>query len=104
VVSDYDGPLSQLKGPIREFLDSLGGLESVVASTNLPDSLLATAERNMGLDWTQREPLQAGMKVALKRTLTKFGITPDRAEQTAERLVGWFKANLKNQAETTSAA
>jgi hypothetical protein len=103
VVSDYDGTLSPLKGPIQEFLDSLGGLEAVVASTSLRDSLLATAERNMGLDWTEREPLQAGMKVAFKRTLTKFGIAPDRAEQTAERLVGWFKANAKSQAETTSA-
>jgi len=103
VVSEYGGPLSPLKGPIQKFLDSLGGLEAVVASTNLRDSLLATAERNMGLDWTERESLQAGMKVALKRTLTKFGIAPDRAEQTAERLVGWFKANAKNQTETAPA-
>lgn len=103
VVSEYDGALSPLKNPLQEFLHSLGGLEAVVASTNLRDSLLATAERNMGLDWTEREPLQAGMKVALKRTLTKFGVAPDRAEQTAERLVGWFKANAKSQMETTSA-
>jgi Type I restriction enzyme HindI endonuclease subunit-like, C-terminal/Abortive infection C-terminus len=103
VVSAYEGPLSQLKGPIQGFLDSLGGLEAVVAPTSLRDSLLATAERNMGLDWTEREPLQARMKVALKRTLSKFGIAPDRAEKTAERLVGWFRANAKSHSETASA-
>ena len=93
VVSEYNGPLSRFKVPIQDFLASLGGLEAVAASTNLRDSLLATAERNMGLDWTEREPLRAAMKVALKRTLTKFGVAPDRAEQTAERLVEWFKTN-----------
>jgi hypothetical protein len=51
-----------LKGPIQEFLDSLGGLEAVAASTKLRDLLLATAEPNMGLDWAEREPLRAGMK------------------------------------------
>ena len=100
VVSAYEGPLSPLKGSIQEFLDSLGGLESVV-STNLRDSLLATAERNMGLDWVSREPLQAAMKVALRRTLTKFGIEAARAEQTAERLVAWLKTNAATLTETT---
>lgn len=93
IVTEYDGALVSLKEPFQRFLLSLGGLEAVAAPTSLCDSLLATAERNMGLDWTSRESLQAAMKVALRRTLNKFGIQSDRAEQTAERLVGWLRAN-----------
>jgi hypothetical protein len=104
VVSVYNGPLSPLKDPLQQFLSELGGLEAVAAPTILRDSLLATAERNMGLDWASRESLQAAMKVSLRRTLGKFGIEPPRAEQTAERLVMWLKANAANPVETTSAA
>jgi hypothetical protein len=103
VVPTYDGNLSSLKTPLQEFLQTLGGLETAAATTgtNLRDSILATAERSMGLDWTSREPLQAAMKVALRRTLTKFGIEAARAEQTAERLVAWLKTNAATLTETT---
>jgi hypothetical protein len=104
VVAEYDGKLSPLKGPIQEFLDSLGGLEAVVASTNLRNSILATAERSMGLDWVSREPLQAAMKVALRRTLIKFGIEAARADQTAERLVAWLRTNAATLMETSPSA
>jgi hypothetical protein len=105
VVPTYDGALSSLKTPLQEFLQTLGGLETAAATagTNLRDSILATAERSMGLDWTSREPLQAAMKVALRRTLTKFGIEAARAEQTAERLVAWLKTNAATLTETTPA-
>lgn len=106
VVPTYDGALSSLKTPLQEFLQTLGGLETAAATTgtNLRDSILATAERSMGLDWVSREPLQAAMKVALRRTLIKFGIESGRAEQTAERLVAWLKTNAATLTETTPAA
>lgn len=106
VVPTYEGALSSLKTPLQEFLHTLGGLETAVASTgtNLRDSILATAEHRMGLDWTSREPLQAAMKVALRRTLIKFGIEAARAEQTAERLVAWFKKNAATLTESAPAA
>lgn len=106
VVPTYDGALSSLKMPLQEFLQTLGGLETAAATagTNLRDSILATAERSMGLDWTSREPLQATMKVALRRMLTKFGIEAARAEQTAERLVAWLKTNAAALTETTPTA
>src|ERR1700741_2901940 len=86
-VPTYEGALSSLKTPLQDFLQALGGLEGAAATgTSLRDSILATAEGGMGLDWTSREPLQAAMKVSLRRTLIKFGIEPARAEQTAERL------------------
>lgn len=54
VVPTYDGVLSSLKTPLQEFLQKLGGLEGAAATarTSLRDSILATAERSMGLDWT----------------------------------------------------
>jgi Abortive infection C-terminus len=106
VVPTYEGALSSLKTALQEFLQTLGGLETAVASTgtNLRDSILATAEHRMGLDWTSREPLQAAMKVALRRTLTRFGIDSARAEQTAERLVAWFKKNAATLTEPAPAA
>jgi hypothetical protein len=106
VVPTYEGALSTLKAPLQEFLQKLGGLETAAASTgtNLRNSILATAERSMGLDWVSREPLQAAMKVALRRTLIKFGIEASRAEQTAERLVAWLKTNAATLTETTPVA
>lgn len=106
VVPSYEGALSDLKAPLQEFLQRLGGLETAAATTgtSLRDSVLATAEHGMGLDWTSREPLQAAMKVSLRRTLIKFGIEPARAEQTAERLVAWFRTNAANLPEKVSTA
>ena len=45
----------------------------------------------MGLDWKQREPLQARLKVACKRVLVQFGTASDKAEGVAERFVGWLR-------------
>jgi hypothetical protein len=106
VVPTYDGALSSLKTPLQAFLQTLGGLEAAAATTGtkLRDSILATAEHGMGLDWTSREPLQAAIKVGLRRTLIKLGIEAARAEQTAERLVAWLKTNAATLTETTPAA
>ncbi len=106
VVPTYDGALSPLKTSLQDFLQKLGGAEAAAASTGtkLRDSILATSEQGMGLDWTSREQLQAAMKVGLRRTLIKFGIEPLRAEQTAEKLVAWLKTNAATMTETTPAA
>jgi len=105
VVPTYDGALSPLKDALQEYLQTLGGLETAAAraGTNLRNSLLATAEQGIGLDWTSREPLLAAMKVSLRRTLIKFGIEAIRAEQTAEKLVAWLRTNAANLTETTPA-
>ena len=103
IVREYNGSLSPLKDSFQEYLRGLGGLEAIVASTTLRDSLLATAEGSMGLDWTSRAPLQAAMKVSLRRTLVKFGIEAKRAEQTAEGLVAWLKTHAATLTETAIA-
>lgn len=94
IVTSYDGQLSPLKPALGTFLESLGGLEGVAATgTSLPDSLLAAAEQGMGLDWKERQSLQSALKVSLRRILIKFGVESERAENTAEKLVGWFRTN-----------
>lgn len=104
VVASYDGPLLPIKTELVSFLESLGGAECVAAAgTHLPDSLLAVAERGMGLDWSGRETLQAALRVALRRTLTKFGIETQRAENTAQKLVDWFRAQDLPALETSPA-
>jgi hypothetical protein len=93
VVPSYEGALLPLKNALSQYLETLG-LSTVTGTptgANLRDSLLAAAERHMGLDWTTREPLQAAMKVALRRTLVQFGIDRARAEQGAEHLTSWLK-------------
>jgi len=93
VVSGYQGTLLPLKATFDQYLESLGLAIARLArdGANLSDSLLATAEQHMGLDWIEREPLQAAMKVALKRTLIRFAVEPERADNTAAHLVSWLK-------------
>jgi hypothetical protein len=105
VVLSYQGFLSPLKESLDRYLQSLG-LSSTVPPTSgmsLRDSLLATAERSMGLDWASREPLLAGMKVALRRTLMQFGIARGRDEEAAEHLVSWFKIQAVGLGHTEAA-
>jgi len=93
VVSGYRGALLPLKANFDQYLQTLGLAVAGQAPDGaaLSDSLLATAEQHMGLDWTEREPLQAGMKVALRRTLMRFGIEAKRAEEFAGHLVSWLR-------------
>lgn len=104
IVTTYDGLLLPIKTALVSFLETLGGLEGVAAtSTCLSDSLLAAAERGMGLDWTERESLQSALKVMLRRTLVKFGIEGERAENTAEKLVVWFRMNVPSTPKVSPA-
>lgn len=92
----YEGALKAFRSGVEGFLIA-EGLDPAVAGaggTQLIDSLLATAEQNIGLDWKEREPIQARLKVACKRVLVQFGTTPERAEAVAERLVSWLRVQV----------
>jgi hypothetical protein len=93
VVPAYNGPLSPMKDAFDRYLASLGVRVTELARGGaiLSDSLLATAEQHMGLDWAERESLQAGMKVALRRTLIQFGLASGFADETASHLVSWLR-------------
>jgi hypothetical protein len=93
LVPAYGGPLGALRQGLGDFLAAEGVdfAPAAEGGARLTDSLLATAEQNMGLDWKQREPLQARLKVACKRVLVRFGCTPDKADAVAERFVSWLR-------------
>jgi len=93
LVTIYGGLLDPLRPGLGDFLNAEGVDSAAVAEgdTRIIDSLLATADQNMGLDWKRREPLQARLKVACKRVLVQFGSTPEKSEDVAERLVAWLR-------------
>lgn len=92
-VPTYDGPLEPLRSGLEAFLtaESVDPAATGTRGARLADSLLATAEQNMGLDWKQREPLQARLKVACKRVLVQLGCTTEKADDVSERLVAWLR-------------
>jgi hypothetical protein len=93
VVPTYTGVLTPLRGALNIFLQAEGWKPSEHENGpgELADSLLATAEDTLGMDWKQREPLLAGLKVSFRRVLSKFGFAQDQLEGSAERLVAWMK-------------
>lgn len=93
IQKSYIGILLPLKVEFEAYLGTLDISNTVVTpeGENIIDSLLATAEGNMGTDWTEREMLQAKMKVAIRRVLVKFGVDGKVATESAEHLVTWFK-------------
>jgi len=96
VVPSYSGRLAALRTGLEEFLSAEGWqpAEVLADDVRLLDSLLATADQNMGLDWKQREALQARLKVACRRVLVQFGIEVKKAEGIAERLVAWMRIQV----------
>lgn len=93
LVPFYGGPLETLRQGLGDFLTAEGVNPASAAGggDQLTDSLLATVEQNLGLDWKRREPLQARLKVACKRVLVQFGSDSAKAENVAERLVAWLR-------------
>lgn len=100
----YKGGLEPLRIGLRDFLGAEGVDPTGVVEKGgrLLDSLLATVEQNMGLDWKRREPLQARLKVACKRILVHFGSASAKAEKVAERLVAWLRIQAPEAGNTLS--
>jgi hypothetical protein len=93
IQKSYTGILLPLKVEFEGYLGTLGISYTLATpeGENIIDSLLGTAESNMGLDWKDREILQAKIKIALRRVLLKFGVDAKNATESAEHLVTWFK-------------
>jgi hypothetical protein len=100
VVPVYEGRLAAMRPGLEGFLGAEGWQFRQVAPDDrkLVDSLLATADQNMGLDWRQREGLQARLKVAFRRVLVQFGSDPEKARRISERLVTWLRIQLPDAA------
>ena len=93
IVSVYAGSLDTLRTGLGAFL-AAKGVKTAVASAGeekLLDSLLATSDKNMLLDWKARESIQARLKVACKRVLVKFGTEAEEARKIAEYMVAWLR-------------
>ena len=105
VIPSYDGRLAPLRTALEEFLrtESSQLTSSRSDRGDLTDSLLATADRALGLDWRKRESLQARMKIALKRVLVSFGSDIAEAEKVAERLLEWMLSHAPETGEEPGA-
>ena len=106
VVPKYVGRLTALRPNLEEFLSAEGWRPAPVPAdgAQLTDSLLATVDQNMGLDWKQRGALQARLKVASKRVLVQFGFDATKAEEVAERLVAWMHMQVPEVTDETIGA
>lgn len=93
IQKSYTGNLLPLRAEFEGYLGTLGisDTSATPEGENIIDSLLGTAESNMGLDWKEREILQAKMKIALRRVMLKFGVDGKVGTESAEHLVTWFK-------------
>ncbi len=91
--AEYTGALGALRSGAEAFLraEALNPTAADAHEMRFVDSLLRTSEQNAGLDWRQREPLQARVKVACKRVLLHFGAATDVAEKVAGHWVAWLR-------------
>ena len=93
LIPRYSGKLDTIRQDLRAFLTTLElDLADVsFGRERLVDSLLATAEQHMSLDWRISESKQARLKVAFKRVLFRFRFSKQRADEVATRVVGWLR-------------
>ena len=99
VVPEYSGNLAVLRSALEAVLASEGLTSAAPRTGNgqLLDSLLATVDQNMALDWKNRESIQAKLKVACKRVLVRFGTKPKKADEVAKRMVAWLSQQATNE-------
>ena len=98
VMSVYGGTFDTLRSGLKTFLTLEGVTPTVTAGKEqLIDSLLATVDTNMALDWRNREPIQARIKVACKRVLVRFGTESEKADEVAKRIVTWLSQQATNE-------
>lgn len=104
IAANYDGKLSPLREGLGKYIESLRfpAQSSKPDGSNLLNSLLATAESNMGTDWATREVLQARMKIGLRKVLKRFDVTDATAKECANHLVTWFRIQAVGAIATES--
>jgi type I restriction enzyme R subunit len=75
------------------FYDALGTNDSAVAVLGddtlktIAHELVESIRRNASIDWTLRESIRAKMRVAVKRTLRRYGYPPDKQEQATQTVL-----------------
>lgn len=96
VVTGYEGRFAVLRSGLESFLQGEGwsAEEAGEGEDDLVESLLTSMDHNLGLDWKNRELLQARLKVASRRLLVRFGFERQRAEEVAERFIAWLRIQV----------
>ena len=98
----YSGKLGGVLSELASYLKtlSLRPDESLVdPDASLAPSLLATAELYMGVDWRDRQSLQSGMRVALIRILSRFGVPMAQAKLNAQHIASWLRIKVTTDLE-----
>lgn len=100
--ASYEGRLLPLKDGLAKYLESLGVPETAESGVGILDSVLATADKNMGIDWDKRDSIRAKLKISIRRALTRLGVASEKADESAAHLVTWFEkqnAGISREAE-----
>lgn len=61
--------------------------------------LVETVRKNVSIDWTLRESVQAKLRVLVKRTLKKYGYPPDKQQKATDTVLEQAKLLCKDWAE-----
>jgi type I restriction enzyme R subunit len=75
------------------FYDALAENESAVEVMGddqlrvIAHELLNNLKKNVGIDWAQREPARARIRVLVKRILRKYGYPPDLQEEAVRTVL-----------------
>ncbi|MGH8402731.1 MAG: type I restriction enzyme endonuclease domain-containing protein, partial [Gammaproteobacteria bacterium] len=55
--------------------------------TKIARELVETVKKNVTIDWTVRENVQAQLRVLVKRILRKYGYPPDKQEKATQTVL-----------------
>jgi len=64
--------------------------------------LVETVRKNVTIDWTLRDAVQARLRILVKRTLKKYGYPPDKQQKATDTVLDQAKLLCKDWAETQS--
>jgi type I restriction enzyme R subunit len=87
------------------FYDALADNESAIEALGnetlktIARELVETVRKNVSVDWTLRESVQAKLRVMVKRTLKKYGYPPDKQQKATDTVLEQAKLLCKDWAE-----
>ncbi len=64
--------------------------------------LVQTVRKNVSIDWTLRDSVQAKLRVMVKHILKKYGYPPDKQQKATDTVLDQAKLLCKDWAETQS--
>jgi len=83
------GPVQTVKTYSSWRLEDM--LNATTRLTIAARELVETVKKNVTIDWTMRENVQAQLRVYVKRILRKYGYPPDMQEQATQTVLAQAK-------------